>query len=327
MIINCRQGFGRKSLLFALLSLFTSVALVQDLAVTYAGTTYQGFGTTTPGGSGGTVVRVTNLNDSGPGSFRDAVSKGNRTVVFDVGGEILVANKYIEVLGAFLTIDGSTATSPGITLKNGGLRLWGKKGAHDVIVREIRIRNAATDGIQIAWEAYNVLIDHVSIHGSGDGNLDISQGSRDVTVSWSVFAEPVSRKTMHHQRPGLGEREDLTTDVVGAELSEPVSGFVFLAHAHPHIGVEHVSSRHGAPEILHHRDARSGFGDQRRGRLKRRRRGDAELEIQLRRGPQPRDRHIACTIANEGDDLAFERAKLLANGLEIGENLARVKSI
>ena len=52
------------------------------------------------------------------------------------------------------------------------------------------------DGIQIAWEAYNVLIDHVSIHGSGDGNLDISQGSRDVTASWSVFAEPVSRKTM-----------------------------------------------------------------------------------------------------------------------------------
>ena len=194
--MNCRQSFGRKSLLFALLSFFTSVALVQDLAVTYAGTTYQGFGTTTtPGGSGGTVVRVTNLNDSGPGSLRDAVSKGNRTVVFDVGGEILVANKYIEVLGAFLTIDGSTAPAPGITIKNGGIRIWGKKGAHNVIVREIRIRNAATDGIQIAWEAYNIQIDHVSIHGSGDGNLDISQGSRDVTVSWSVFAEPVSRKT------------------------------------------------------------------------------------------------------------------------------------
>ena len=85
---------------------------------------------------------------------------------------------------------------PGITIKNGGLRIWGKRGAHDVIVRGIRIRNAAADGIQIAWEAYNILIDHVSIHGSGDGNLDISQGSRDVTASWSVFAEPVSRKTM-----------------------------------------------------------------------------------------------------------------------------------
>jgi hypothetical protein len=60
--------------------------------------TYQGFGTTTRGGSGGTIVRVTNLLDSGPGSLREAVSQGNRTVVFEVAGEIRL-NTYLYVLG------------------------------------------------------------------------------------------------------------------------------------------------------------------------------------------------------------------------------------
>jgi len=169
---------------------------------------YQGFGATTPGGSGGKVVHVTNLNDSGPGSLREAVSKGNRTVVFDVGGEIVLSD-YVFVKGAFVTIDGFTAPPPGITLKNRGLIIRGTRGAHDVIVRGIRVRNSPIDGIQVSYGAYNVVIDHVSIHGSGDGNLDITD-SHDVTVSWSILAEPAgseknmlikygpSRITLHH---------------------------------------------------------------------------------------------------------------------------------
>ena len=177
---------------------------------------YQGFGATTAGGSGKAIVRVANLNDSGPGSFRDAVSRGNRTVVFDVAGEILLTAP-IPVKGAFITIDGSTAQSPGISLKNYGLSISGERGAHDVIVRGLRIRavgNSAdkkqTDGMHIIRNAYNIVVDHVSIQGSEDGNLDIGTGSRDVTISWSIFAEPKgeqknmlikynpSRVTLHH---------------------------------------------------------------------------------------------------------------------------------
>lgn len=157
---------------------------------------YQGFGATTRGGSGGTIVRVANLNDSGPGSFRDAVSKGNRTVVFDVGGE-LVLTKTVEIRGAFITVDGFTAPAPGITLKNYGLSMSGTRGAHDIIVRGMRVRDAGvggdkvqSDGMNVIKGAYNVVIDHVSIQGSEDGNLDIGTDSRDVTVSWSIFAEP-----------------------------------------------------------------------------------------------------------------------------------------
>ena len=156
---------------------------------------FQGFGAGTPGGAGGTVVRVTNLNDAGPGSLRDALAGGHRTIVFDVAGEIVLSS-YISVQGAYVTVEGLTAPAPGITLRNAGLVIRGTRGAHDMIVRGIRVRGAPLDGIQIAYGAYNVVIDHVSVHGSGDGDLDITEGSHDVTVSWSIFAEPASGKTM-----------------------------------------------------------------------------------------------------------------------------------
>jgi pectate lyase len=184
---------------------FMALAILMGVTVTDA-QTLEGFGAGTPGGAGQAVVRVTNLNSSGPGSLREAVSRGNRTVVFDVGGEILLTD-YVYVLGAFVTIDGSTAPPPGITLRNRGLIIRGNRGAHDVIVRHIRVRDSAIDGIQVAYGAYNVMIDHVSTTGSMDGNIDVTENSHDVTVSWSVLGGNVknmlvkykpSRITLHH---------------------------------------------------------------------------------------------------------------------------------
>jgi hypothetical protein len=157
---------------------------------------YQGFGAETFGGEGQAVYRVTNLNDSGPGSLRDAVSKSHRSVVFDVTGEILLASQ-VYVRGAFVTIDGFTAPSPGITLKNHGLYIYGSNGAHDVIVRNIRVRDSLGDGININTGAYNIVIDHVSIKGSADGNIDITNNSHNVTVSWSILAEPIESHSMN----------------------------------------------------------------------------------------------------------------------------------
>jgi pectate lyase len=142
---------------------------------------------------------VENLNDSGPGSLRDAVSKGNRHVIFDVAGEIKLESD-IYVNGAFITIDGSTAPPPGITLKNYGLRVYGKKGAHDVIIQGIRIRELIPIsiignevkgglGILISFGAYNIVVDRVSIAHAGDGPISVTKGAHDITISYSIFAE------------------------------------------------------------------------------------------------------------------------------------------
>jgi hypothetical protein len=176
----------------------------------------QGFGAETPGGEGRPVVWVTNLNNDGPGSLRDAVSRGNRMVKFRVAGDIALApldrrarRGELEVRGAFITIDGASAPPPGITLRNLGLSIEGRHGAHDVVVRGVRVRDAARDGIRVAYGAYNVVLDRVSVHGSGDGNVDITE-ARNVTVQWSILAEPAGpqknmlikydpgRVTLHH---------------------------------------------------------------------------------------------------------------------------------
>jgi pectate lyase len=132
-------------------------------------------------------------------------------VTFKVSGGIFLQSR-LYVKGANITIDGLTAPSPGITLNNYGLFIHGVLGACDVIVRGIRVRNLmkGRDGIQIAYGAYNILIDRVSVSGGGDGNLDITKDSHDVNVAWSILAKPAgteknmlikynpSRITLHH---------------------------------------------------------------------------------------------------------------------------------
>jgi hypothetical protein len=148
---------------------------------------FEGFGNT-PGGTGQPVVHVTNLNDSGAGSLREALSAGNRTIVFDVSGTITLTS-YIKVKGAFITVDGCSAAAPKITLANFGLYLSGTKGVNNIIIQCVRIRNAIGDAITIRDGSHHVVIDHVSLQKSTDGNLDLTRGASDVTVQWSIIAE------------------------------------------------------------------------------------------------------------------------------------------
>lgn len=149
-----------------------------------ASTPAQGFGATTPGGAGKPVFRVTNLNAAGPGSLADALSGDNRTIEFGVGGTI--DSDEITMAGRqFVTIAGETAPAPGITLTRGGLSI--EEGCHDIIVRHIRSRNTKDDAFRV-FASHDILFDHVSASGAGAGSLDITEGSYNVTVQWSILS-------------------------------------------------------------------------------------------------------------------------------------------
>ena len=96
----------------------------------------EGFGSTTPGGRGGRIIAVTNLNDSGPGSFREACeAEGPRIVIFRTGG-IIRLRKKVMVYYPYLTIAGQSAPGDGICISGAQLHI----AAHDVIVRGLRFR-------------------------------------------------------------------------------------------------------------------------------------------------------------------------------------------
>jgi hypothetical protein len=139
-----------------------------------------GWAANTPGGRGGQILRVTNLNASGPGSFAAAVNtKGPRIVVFEIGGVIDLGKQEIKISEPFLTIAGQTAPRPGITFIKGGFNI----STHDVVIQHIRVRPGEAgaakksgwepDGIT-AWSARDIIVDHCSITWAVDENLSAS---------------------------------------------------------------------------------------------------------------------------------------------------------
>jgi hypothetical protein len=190
----------------ALLALCT-LAPAPALAQAFPGAV--GWAAETPGGRGGRIVRVTNLDASGPGSFRAAVeARGARIVVFEVAGVIDMGLTTLTISEPFLTIAGQTAPSPGITIIRGGIDIR----ANDVIVRHIRIRSGVSgQAPRSGWEAdgistvaaRNVIVDHCTITWALDENLSASgprftgttpeewrRGtSHHITFSYNVLAE------------------------------------------------------------------------------------------------------------------------------------------
>lgn len=188
----------------------------------------RGFGTGTPAGRDGRVLKVTNLNRSGPGSFADAVrAKGPRIIVFEVGGVIDLEQHSIGISEPFLTVAGQTAPSPGITLIRGGISIR----THDVLMQHIRVRPGdagqpkrsgwAPDGVATN-AAYNVVIDHCSISWAVDENLSASgprhegpdKTSHNVTFSNCIIAECLDDSSHPKGRHSKGSLiHDYCTDI------------------------------------------------------------------------------------------------------------------
>lgn len=187
----------------------------------------EGFGAYTPGGRGGKLIEVTNLNDDGPGSLRAAVqATGARSVVFKVGG-VIPLKSTLHIGEPFITIDGQGAPGPGILLRNFGIEVQ----THDVVLRYLRVRvgddqvhlenpqvkeafygGAGEHALYFIEGSKNCIADHLSLSWSTTKVLTITKMSDLITVQWCILSEGLNfanhglgvalgtqgRLTLHH---------------------------------------------------------------------------------------------------------------------------------
>jgi len=171
----------------------------------------EGAGAYALGGRGGAVIKVTNLNDAGPGSLRAAVeAKGPRTVVFEISGTIQLKS-VLKISNPRITIAGQTAPGDGITLRDHPMNV----AADDVVIRYIRSRLGDVAGVQddALWvsKGRRIILDHVSASWSVDETLSVTNryptadaGPQEVTVQWSIIAESLNRSAHDKGAHGYG---------------------------------------------------------------------------------------------------------------------------
>jgi pectate lyase len=167
----------RAGVLLAVLAFLRST-FAEEAKVAFPGA--EGFGQFANGGNGGETVHVTSLEDSGPGSFREAVSKENRTVVFDVGG--IVRLKSNLSISSCVTINGQSAPGEGITLYGRSISFSGQS---NVIVRYVRFREGISGdkgkcSINLSGGS-NMIFDHCSVEWGRWDCLGLTRGSHDIT--------------------------------------------------------------------------------------------------------------------------------------------------
>lgn len=226
----------KRIIFFFIAFVFLSATL---LAQQLAFPTAEGSGRYATGGRGGDVYEVTNLTNSGPGSIVDAVSVGNRTIVFRLSGTIELGDVILQPKSN-TTIAGQTAPGDGICIK-GRIHIG---AVSNVVIRYIRIRvdagaaNSSGDAIDID-QGNNIIIDHVSASYARDEVISCQETSDNVTVQWCIMSEALTfenhsygslirgdygdRKSYHHnlyahnnnRMPRPGNYTDTSIDSVG----------------------------------------------------------------------------------------------------------------
>lgn len=177
-----------KKVIIPALALFSAITVAAEgLAPAFPGA--EGHGRYVTGGRGGKIVHVTNLNDSGAGSLREAVKgSAKKIVVFDVSGYIDLSSDLL--IGANTTIAGQTAPGAGITIRYRTLRTNG----NNIIIRFIRGRRSqvtdVNDGADAIWDRHRtgIILDHCSFSWSID-EVASFYDNKDFTMQWCTVAE------------------------------------------------------------------------------------------------------------------------------------------
>ncbi|MDO6819744.1 Ig-like domain-containing protein [Zobellia sp. 1_MG-2023] len=162
----------------------------------------EGFGKYAKGGRGGKVIYVTNLNDSGNGSLREAIEQsGPRTVVFSVSGYITI-NSSLTISNDNITIAGQTAPGDGITVRVNPIKDMAclRIKADDVIIRGMRFRPGPTASKAVNGDAMlmtsgeRIMIDHCSFSWATDEILN-PYGTSEITFQNCIFSEALMYAT------------------------------------------------------------------------------------------------------------------------------------
>jgi len=180
-----KQTIMNKKILTAAMLTLSLTATAQAPAFPGA----EGHGRYTTGGRGGKIIHVTNLNDSGQGSLRQAVAgSSKKIVVFDVGG-VIALNSDLKI-GANTTILGQTAPYPGITVRYYTVR----PDADNIIMRFIRVRRGqekdVNSGADAIWTRQHTgqIYDHCSFSWSID-EVASFYDNNNYTMQWCTIAE------------------------------------------------------------------------------------------------------------------------------------------
>jgi len=169
---------------------FTTSAGAQNNQVHIAFSGAEGFGQFASGGRGGEMVHVTTLDDSGAGSFRDAVGKPNRIVVFDVGGIIRLKSNV--AVSSDITLAGQTAPGDGVMIYGRSVSFSGEK---NVVVRYLRFREGIEGdkgkcSVNLSGGS-DMIFDHCSIEWGRWDCLGLTVGSHDITFQNCIIGEGV----------------------------------------------------------------------------------------------------------------------------------------
>jgi hypothetical protein len=165
----------------------------------------EGGGMYASGGRGYDVYEVTNLNDSGPGSLRDAISEDNRMVVFRVSGTIHLNSQLKFSNRKNITVAGQTAPGDGIAIAGHNTDI---SNATNIIIRYLRFRpgsaNIGSEPDALSGRGSNYLmIDHVSASWSTDETLSFYENN-NTTIQWSMISESLTLSGHYKGRHGYG---------------------------------------------------------------------------------------------------------------------------